>query len=306
LSPSSRSGIGTFSPAARTIPVQRIAVEPPKTEIPTTNSLASRLPTPQLPDYDAMPPEVQEQHRTNFITKYGLLRNAWPNYHIPDVTPDMSLATIHAGYDIYVRHIYISNDADKYKTYLVIGWLFIELVCSKLGLNIGGYTVNQMKGMGKYEQLLIELGETSYQQSLTTAGAQSAWPVEMRILFVSLINAVAFIIIKMLATYIGEGMAAQIVDGLASFLTGSPPQPGQILFGNNNPPTSASPGSQPLPPVGQAASPFGGLDVNSMIASFGNMFINRTTAPAPTPAAATNNAAPANAARTKYTPAYND
>ena len=77
-----------------------------------------------------MTPEVQAQHRAVFRTKFGILRGAWPNYNIPDIPDTTSLEEIHAQYDMYVRHIRISQNVDQYKVYLVIMWLIIELFCT--------------------------------------------------------------------------------------------------------------------------------------------------------------------------------
>ena len=265
----------------------------PETE-PANATTMPVLPPPNTPDYSAMTPEEQAQHRANFRTRFGILRNAWPNYYIPNVPDDMPLEQVHAQYDIYVRHIHISQDVDQYKVYLVIMWLLIELFCTKIGLNIGGYTVTQLRSMNKYERLLIELGETNYKTSAVGGGgAQSNWPVEVRIFFMALVNAVTFIIIKMLANYIGEGMATTIVDSLSSYLSGTPPQPGQTLFGGPAQTTTAAqpttqgpaPGGQPLPQMG---GPFGGIDVASLLGNIGSMFIRGQG-----PTTTTNNVAPA-------------
>ena len=240
-------------------------------------AIVQTLPPLNIPNYSGMTPEEQAQHRANFRTRFGILRNAWPNYHIPDVPDSLPLEQVHAQYDIYVRHIHISQDVDQYKVYLVIMWLLIELFCTKIGLNIGGYTVAQMRSMNKYERLLIELGETNYKNNSAAGGAQqSNWPIEVRIFFMALVNAVTFIIIKMLASYIGEGMATTIVDSLSSYLSGTPPQPGQVLFGGPAPATSSvttqgpSAGPGPMPQMG---NPFGGIDVPSLLSNFGSMFI---------------------------------
>jgi len=260
-----------------------------KQPVPTSTVNSDILPPPNVPDYSSMTQEEQAQHRANFRTRFGILRNAWPSYHIPDIPDSVPLEQVHAQYDIYVRHIHISQDVDQYKVYLVIMWLIIELFCSKLGLNIGGYTVSQMRSMNKYERLLIELGENSYKSSVVAGtNFQSSWPVEVRIFFLALVNAVTFIVIKMLANYIGEGVATTIVDGLSSYLSGSPPQPGQTLFGGSSssfPEQQSSqgpiPGGQPVPQIG---GPFAGLDVASLIGNLGSMFVNRSNQPsAPVP-----------------------
>jgi hypothetical protein len=259
----------------------------PESKVVTPN--VATLPPPNVPNYSAMSPVEQAQHRAHFRNRFGILRDSWPNYHIPDYGDDIPLEHIHAQYDIYVRHIHISNDVDQYKVYIVIMFLLIELFCTKIGLNIGGYTVAQMRSMNKYERLLVELGETNYKTSAAANGGvpqQSSWPVEVRIFFMALVNAVTFIIIKMLANFIGEGIATTIVDALSSYLSGTPPQPGQVLFGGSGQPSApvsqpSSVGPQPLP---QSGGPFGGVDIASLIGNLGSMFI-RSQGSAPAPAA---------------------
>ena len=249
--------------------VDKINVTPP------VNNNVDKLPASNIPKYDDMKPEEQAQHRANFRTRFGILRTAWPNYHIPDIPDTISLEEIHAQYDVYIKHIHISKDVDQYKVYLVIMWLIIELACTKLGLNIGGYTVSQMKAMNKYQRLLIELGENNYvTYTNEMKNIQNTWPVEFRILFIALVNAVTFIIVKMLANHIGEGMASTIVDGITSYISGETPQPGQILFGGPEqesvPQYKNIPGGQPLPQMGNQ---FGGMDIASMLGNLGTMFI---------------------------------
>jgi hypothetical protein len=275
--------------------------------VPVPSVLTSNLPPPNIPSYSLMPLEEQAQHLANFRTRFGILRNSWPSYHIPDIPDGMPLEQIHAQYDIYVRHIHINRDVDQYKVYLVISWLLIELFCTKIGLNVGGYTVAQMRSMSKYERLLIELGETNHRAAAIGGVAQSPWPVEIQICFMALVNVIAFILVKLLISYTGitEGMATTIIDGLTSFLSGTPPQPGQVLFGGPHYPngqsdmsSSAPVGGTPLPQLGGA---FGGIDVASLLGNLGSMFI-RGQAPLSSQAPA--NIAPVPTAQTPNTPRF--
>lgn len=241
--------------------VKKEAVPPPKS-VEVVRSELQKLPVLNIPDYSSMPLEEQAQHRANFVTRFGILKTAWPSYDLPQITNEMSLAEIHAQYDMYVRHIHISKDVDQFKVYLVIMWLLIELVGIKLNFPIGGYTMSQMKAMNKYQRLLIELGETNYQSS-AQAAQKSNWPVELRIVFLALTQAVVFIVVKMLAGFLGEGGANMIIEAVGSFFSGETPQPGQVLFGG----PQAGPG--PLPTVGGNK----GLDVASLIGDLGSMFL---------------------------------
>jgi hypothetical protein len=230
----------------------------------------------------------QAQHRATFRTRFGILRTAWPRYHIPDFPDTLPLEQIHRQYQVYVRHIHVGQEADQYKVYLVIAWLIFEFIMSKMGLNAGGFTVVQMRSMNRYDRLLIELGEENYSSK---GEEKSPWPVWARILFMSLVNLAAFVVIKMLSGYIGEGMATTIVDTLSSYLSGTPAQPGEVLFGGQS--TGApTPNPNPLP----------GVDIPSLIGNLGSMFLRNTTSNAPTPAATATT--PAGAPR--FRPAYDE
>jgi hypothetical protein len=129
-----------------------------------------------------------------------------------------------------------------------------------------------MKAMSKYERLLIELGENNYVvYTNEMKNIKNKWPIEVRILFVAMVNAVTFIIVKMLANHIGEGMANTIIDGITSYISGDTPQPGQLFFGGPEQPNiNKQIGAQPIPQMGNQ---FGGVDVASMLGNLGSMFI---------------------------------
>lgn len=247
-----------------------------------------------IPRYSEMPPEEQAHHRATFRTKFGILRNAWPSYNIPNVSDTMPLEEVHIEYDVYIRHIHITKEVDQYKIYLVGACLIVEGLCAKMHIDASGYTVSQSQSMSKYDSLLMELGETNYINSYETA-AKRNWSVEMRIIFMCLANAVTFIVIKLLAGYLGEGTATQVVEYVSSYLRGGTPA-----------------GAEPSvegPRVSENASPFGspgsGLDVPSLLANLGSMFINKPQ----TPAAPTQGRPPVNEPQKEgrnYKPAYDE
>lgn len=262
--------VGSSTPTEQPQKKQPQKEESDKEEVaqePVIYSSVPNVPKIDIPDYSSMSRQEQAQHRANFRTRFGILRQAWENYHIPDVPDHLSLEEIHAQYDTYVRHIRIKEGADKYKVYLVIGWLLIELFCTKVGLNIGGYTISQMKSMNKYQTLLIELGEKNF--TTASMGAESEWSVELRLIFMALGNAIVFVVVKMISSFIGEQAANTIVDGVTSYLSGSPPQPSEVLFGSEAAPPSKAP------------DVLGGVDLSSIIGNLGSAFISSQMKPPP-------------------------
>ena len=264
--------------------MQQYAPEIPLNETNRNQETATRkvpeaLPQLNIPDYSGLSETEQAQHRATFRIRLGLIRESFPNYLIPDFPETMSLEQIHAQYDTYVRHIHSSQDADQYKTWLILGWLVIEIVCTYFGLNIGGFTFTQMRSMNKYNRLLLELGENNYKAGATPAAAFNAsWPVELRLIFVSLASAIVFIGLKMLINYVGANNAEGLFDAATSYLTGEPVNPGSALFGGpqgfqqNNQQSTQQP-NVPQNPFQQAQQQQGGFNIGSLLSTFGPMLL---------------------------------
>jgi len=73
-----------------------------------------------------------------------------------------------------------------------------------LGFDMQGFTQQQIISMHSYEKLLIELGEKSYVPS------GSSWPVELRLLFMIIMNAAFFVVSKMMMKKTGANLMGMI------------------------------------------------------------------------------------------------
>jgi hypothetical protein len=94
---------------------------------------------------------------------------------------------------------------------MIGGFMAVEYAMGHfLGFDMQGFTQQQLLQMNSYEKLLIEIGEKSYVPSGT-----SKFPVEVRLLFLVLMNAAIFIASKMIMAKTGANLL-NMVNGMNS------------------------------------------------------------------------------------------
>ena len=105
-----------------------------------------------------------------------------------------------------VRRLSMDSKVEKYKSYLMGAFMATEYVFGHfLGFDMQGYTQQQILQMNSYEKLLIEIGEKSY-----VPESVSKFPVEVRLLFLVIMNAAIFIGSKMLMAKTGANLLNMI------------------------------------------------------------------------------------------------
>nr|WIL05121.1 hypothetical protein pmam_82 [Pithovirus mammoth] len=212
---------------------------------------------PVIPDYSLFSEVQQAAIRAKFDMNLAVIHKTHPG--IPKFEKDEPLHIIHVKYDRYVRQIYTEKTVIKYKLYLTVFFLIIEALGTRvLGLPVAGFTKDQLDQMIFYDQLLLEMGEKS------TSGIGEEWPVEIRIIFFAMVQAVIFILVNVLASFIDPSM----IKGIRY-------QINEMIIGGNKPPPVDSDGIA-IPP------PQGGLDLSSIVGTLGSLF---AAGGAPKPAA---------------------
>jgi hypothetical protein len=222
----------------------------------TTTTRATNPTAPQdvMPSFSSMSPSEQARWHADFNVKFATLRKIFPDYDIPYFDESVGLDIKWEHYNRYSKQIKIDQSVTSYKVYLIIFHGMIEAFCVKLlGMDFLGYTTQQMNMIANYELMLIELGEKSY------VGGGSSWPVEVRIVLMSLFNAIVFFAIKLLSSYL-PGIGSVIQNIVNSFLTNQDPQ--EYLQ------RAQEAGEEGLPDINQGS----GFDIGSIINGLGNVF----------------------------------
>ena len=155
----------------------------------------------------------EEDNKRELIFKFDLLKKSYPLAAptIPDYTIHSNLREMQKSYDTTVRKLSLDSSVESYKTYLIGGFMGVEFVFGNfLGFDMQGFTQQQIVTMHSYEKLLIEIGEKSYVPS------GSKWPVELRLLFLIIMNAGFFIVSKMIMRKTGANLLNMVNNMNAS------------------------------------------------------------------------------------------
>jgi hypothetical protein len=267
---------GVLNGADIPIPIQIPAVPSPiLTEMsqqspPTTNSqintgMTSMPRMPIRPDYVNMDPLMQQEMRVQFRVKFGTIRTNYPQYNIQEPPEGSSLDTIHNWYESYVRQIVIAMNSNQWMLYLYIALLAIEVIGIKVfKLNFSGFFKSQMRIVHRYQTLLVELGEKYYSPT------GSSWSVEAKLIFLCLGNAVVFIVVRYLASFLGAGIADTIHTAFDQLMDSGTINPQTLGIAAPTPAAAAAapninpnaPASQPATasaPAADASNPLSGI-----------------------------------------------
>lgn len=153
--------------------------------------------------------------KREILFKFDLLKKSYPlsRDKIPEYTIHSELGEMQKEYDMCVRKLSLDSTVDRYKQYLYGGFVFTEFVMSYfLKFDMQGFTTQQMVQIHQYERLLIELGEKSY------VPQGSKWPVELRLLFMIVMNAGVFIVGKLIMRKTGADFV-----GMMNHVNSPPP-----------------------------------------------------------------------------------
>jgi len=200
---------------------------------PTLDQLKySGMYKPPVQEILEMSQEDEEDKKRELLFKFELLKKSYKNTgEIPEFNVHSDYEEMKRAYDHSVRKLSLETSVENYKTYLIGGFMLIEYIFGNwFNFEMQGFTQQQILSMNSYEKLLIELGEKSY----VPEGKQ--WPVEVRLLFLIIINAAVFIVSKMILKKTGSNlmnMFNSMNTANVPQATNEPPKPKRKMRGPN-------------------------------------------------------------------------
>ena len=167
--------------------------------------------------YAGLTPEERAiKEREEYLWRFRILKKKYGrnvNVNIPEWNDYSELSMMKTSYERTIRELYLDDTVETYRTYLVGSWIVMEYVCTEYAnIDLGGFAIQQIHMMYKYDSLLIELGEKSCERWTTNL------PVEVRLIGMILLQAAIFYLGKILTEKMGKS-----VGELFKGMTGQPP-----------------------------------------------------------------------------------
>lgn len=186
--------------------------------------------------YAGLSPEERErQEKEEYIWRFRILKKKYKNRKdIQDYNEHDDLVTMKQTYERTLRDIQLEDNYESYRMYLIGGFMLMEFVSNNwMGVDLTGFTAHQMTMMHKYDRMLIELGEKSYNRW------GSNLPVEIRL--------IGFIILQAGIFYLGKIIADKgggALTDIFKMFTGESATP---IAAAGVSPSAAAPGGEDAP-----------------------------------------------------------
>jgi hypothetical protein len=160
--------------------------------------------------------EDETKRKRELLFRFDILKKSYKEATIPEFTEYTDLVTMERVYEDTVRKVGLDAKVEGYKKFLTMGFFGVEFLFTNfLKVDMSGFAKQQMSSMGTYERLLIELGEKAMIEK-----SKSQWPVEVRLLFTIVMNAVIFLLMKNVMSGGMNNMMGSLVGAATSAVSG--------------------------------------------------------------------------------------
>ena len=177
-------------------------------------------------DYSLEQEEVRTMCIETFKSKFQNLKLNYPDRGI-EYPEGKSLNKVHDTYHSIIKSIYVNMNLGQMQLGYIIVLMAIEFMCVKaFNIPLAGFTKMELKRMYRYNQLMVELGESLYSVGNTQ------WPIEWRILGTLVMNIVIFIALKFLAQYVGGESMTDVIRNAVDKVLDNPVTKDNIETGN--------------------------------------------------------------------------
>lgn len=179
--------------------------------------------------------EKMRKIKEHYLWQFKKIKKANPNMQIPEVDEHDDVEEIKSVYRRTVKDMSLDRSIADNRMYLMVGFFVVEFIgVNYIGIDIVGYADNQLLMLDRYNELLIELGERSYNRWGT------GFPVEIRLLFLMILNAFFFYIIKLMSSGEKNGNNAY-VNIIKGMMSGNPNFNTNTTNNSSNPPPANKP-----------------------------------------------------------------
>lgn len=150
-------------------------------------------------EFDMMP-QTDSEKNTFWLTKLQTLKMRFKDVTIPDGAKKLNWRELRKIYYMQLDRVSIGKNVDSYMLVLIVLFFITEWIVQNVFRvkMIKGFAVHSIVTMRRYHRLLIELGERDY------SSIGENWPVEVRLGCLVIVNAIIFVIAKVLYQHTGQ------------------------------------------------------------------------------------------------------
>lgn len=165
---------------------------------------------------------VKEGCMEAFKIKYDNLKLNYPDLRV-EFPEGKKLERVHKIYHSYIKSIYVNMNLDQIQLGYVMCLMVFEFIAIKaFGIPMAGFTKMELKRMYRYNQLMIELGESFYTSGGGPGGGGVKTSLEYRIGTSFLWNIVVFLGVKLLTKYMGGESMTGLIRGAIDKIMDNP------------------------------------------------------------------------------------